>query len=350
VFKGECGQSSVLGQSRIFIRLFVAAAIVFHGSIFCYCATLDEVRAAWIRHTNSVQSIQFIYHMDRTDSYEDMGEANSSENDKLPTHTRSNVTFSISGNKIAYDRTTEVLHNGQGLVLSPTQRSCFDGNETRMFMPSAALPMGRITDGKNPADNLGNNFEFVPIWLTCDPVRLIELTKRLSIDTMVIDDAPSFFDGRTCIGISFGEKSNNNRLQARVYVGPENEFRPIGFRESSGNVLRIEHVVAYKPHAQLGSALAKWTSNHFAPSGKLENKIVATVDECRANKSLDESVFVLPFPKGTLVLKLHEGQQLGGGKHFIQIDEQGTLEPLTDEQYRQRARVTLPISVGNPNP
>jgi hypothetical protein len=231
------------------------------------------------------------------------------------------MTFSYDNGKIAFRLEGEGWSEERQAKVHYLFHNAFNGRDFIRRMGQAESFHGQIEHPNAPPLVLTNATDHMAIWLTFDPVGLLN---RLGgdVEKMQIARRDVECDGRKCTEVLLPPG------RARLFLDPARGYLLVRFvREGNGRIHSDLHM-KYNHQKEHGWVLSEWVAKSFDSRGEISDERNFVVQECEVNTNLAKKLFEIDFSAGTKVSEVTPN-----GRRYFVSEGHGTLKPLSKEEF-----------------
>jgi hypothetical protein len=314
-------------------RLVIAiGAIAFYSQRLdaAGAVTADEVRQAWQRHADAIQSIQYEFLQSRSEwIHKDIIANDPFDTPVDPKAKREEITrtgtirFVKEGEKAALWRQAEQWDHDSDGPHEVTQRYSFDGARNANFSQGKGLGLGMIEAAKTPSDSLNNRVETWALWLAHWPSEQLQRHEGFNIDDLKVTGNEVKYGDAQCVELSLPAR-NRGASDYFVYVDSSKDFHIVKVVHKYHGAPRRQYDVTYVADEKIGWRV-KTCRAELASESKEEPLVITNLAmTCEVNAPIEPAAFQIEFPVGTHVAD--------DGSYFIQ-EANGLRRKISERQF-----------------
>jgi hypothetical protein len=304
-------------------------------------ATVAKVLEAWRRHQASTKSFQCDCSLEQSVMKGNLISSRDPWADPLrkgapqgATLLRSDVTFSLSGDKIAYSKEGD-QYDPESQSLKRTKiRKVFDGICDKNLYEGASVPMGEVVTGGRSSSIIMLDNELLPFLLPFSTVLYLE---RLGYEPtrMVVSQLHTFRDGQDCVELSIPTSAS---FTLYIYADCARDYMPIEYVKKRNGLAAFTSSVMYASDRDGPWRISAMQSTLFDRTGAPSISWSYKVKRSSINEPLNNTVFVLEFPESTHVVEgphiLSPSDKSDGKdrKHYV-VARNKKPEPISADRF-----------------
>jgi hypothetical protein len=299
-----------------------------------------EIRAAWERRQAAVKSIhlqcsatvtEMVTKVKPNDPFDTPVDKYAK---RRPVITKREIEYVMDGEK----RATTLAGDHWNLQLEAPvyQRNqvAFDRHQYIWLLETGDIRRAFVGEGW--FGKVGPSFSWLtPVYLSLETGDYLKKQEYL-IDHSRLKIRDTRYDNKDCLELTLPRVHNGQvsmHWVGMLYVDRTREYLPLAFIGQFDGTPRFEDTATYASDDSIKWVLSQWECKRFAEAGELEETFSAHVKRRRVNTPLDDKLFKLDIPVGTIIIEQDEKENR---KHYIQ-EAGGVRRPVSEKELNKPA-------------